>query len=186
MSRITEKIIYGDDKGAAAERVCVHAKAMESRQFFFFALSVFKEHMNVVPARIRQHLLQAAQGLDQFYSLRFEPRKLSNRACQVAVFSAAKTCSEFQSAGMPLAYKFHFLFEMAKLVPVTGNPFHFSTYPDETVNMTLSQAARFNTQLFYPIRIIQKMEILNASRETAQSKSTHRAKLQKGRSLESS
>lgn len=142
---LTRNVLVGPDVHAP----CVHAKGMESRWLFRFALEMARvcgdrlSHAGEENALKVERLLLAANLVEEFFTILYRngPRVI-DADCLRLVHISKMHCAAMRSVNAALKPKHHWRVEMCQETRWSGNPLFTSTYEDESFNMVISGVAR--------------------------------------------
>ena len=158
--RLSAKVLLG---AGGLQNPVVHAKAMESRWLLLFARFALQAHR----AKLRPNpapLLACVDALYAWYSIVLNAGPVLGAPECARMLQLSKNCAVFfRASGHRLRPKFHFMVEMSRLAPWTGNPRFHSTYPDETLNGVIVRQTRWCNSHVFATGVLLKYRVLRMS-----------------------
>ena len=131
------------------ETLNLSAKAQESRGLLKFIFWFLKKHSEDFQALAHEEsqkalfLLAAAESaLDLDNVFRVERRKLERSESQRLLASYLRFVSFYKRSGGVVKPKLHLIFHLIQGSLERGNPRHYSTYQDESLNAVFAKIAR--------------------------------------------
>lgn len=130
-------------------------KAAETKGLVPFVLSLLKKYRTALTVEESGALIGAGDALQEVFEIMARsPRELPPRMVQRFYDATKKHLVLSAQAGMVLKPKHHMLLHMASRAQMYGNPDHYSTFEDESINKLLKKVGEAAHRSVWETRVL--------------------------------